>query len=40
VPTSTRTADLARGSGLKVVDAGRGRWLDLTIDGADEFDAN
>lgn len=39
VPTSTRTADLAREVGIEVIsldDAGR---LDLTIDGADEFDA-
>jgi ribose 5-phosphate isomerase A len=38
VPTSTRTAALARSLGLNVVDLDRAGWLDLTIDGADEFD--
>mgnify|MGYP001158983891 CR=1 FL=1 len=40
VPTSTRTAELARGLGLKVVSLDEAGWLDLTIDGADEFDAD
>ncbi len=40
VATSARTADLAQGVGLKVVGIDEVRWLDLTIDGADEFDAN
>ena len=40
VATSTRTADLARASGLTVVTLDEVKWLDLTIDGADEFDAN
>ena len=40
VATSTRTADLARASGLTVATLDDVRWLDLTIDGADEFDAN
>ena len=40
VPTSTRTADLAREVGIKVVTLEEARWLDLTIDGADEFDAD
>ncbi|MBV7410256.1 ribose-5-phosphate isomerase RpiA [Maritimibacter sp. DP1N21-5] len=38
VPTSTRTAELARQVGIKVVSLDEARWLDLTIDGADEFD--
>jgi ribose 5-phosphate isomerase A len=38
VPTSTRTADLARELGLRVVSLDEAQWLDLTIDGADEFD--
>lgn len=40
VPTSTRTADLAREAGIKVVSLDEARWLDVTIDGADEFDGN
>ncbi|MEV8466469.1 ribose-5-phosphate isomerase RpiA [Fluviibacterium sp. DFM31] len=38
VPTSTRTGDLARALGLTVVTLDEAGWLDLTIDGADEFD--
>lgn len=38
VPTSTRTADLAREVGIEVVTLEQAKWLDLTIDGADEFD--
>ena len=38
VATSTRTADLARNLGITVVSLNEARWLDLTIDGADEFD--
>ena len=38
VPTSTRTADLARSVGIDVVSLEDARWLDLTIDSADEFD--
>jgi len=38
VPTSTRTAELAREVGIKVVTLDEARWLDLTIDGADEYD--
>lgn len=38
VPTSTRTADLARKVGIRVVSLDEAKWLDLTIDGADEFD--
>jgi ribose 5-phosphate isomerase A len=40
VPTSTRTAELARQVGIKVVSLDDAKWLDVTIDGADEFDAN
>lgn len=40
VPTSTRTAELARDVGLKVVSLDEAKWLDLTIDGADEFDGD
>ena len=39
VPTSTRTADLAREVGIEVISLDEARWLDVTIDGADEFDA-
>ncbi|MFT6459580.1 ribose-5-phosphate isomerase RpiA, partial [Pseudophaeobacter arcticus] len=38
VPTSTRTAELAREVGIPVTSLDEARWLDLTIDGADEFD--
>jgi ribose 5-phosphate isomerase A len=40
VATSTRTAALAREVGIPVASLDEVRWLDLTIDGADEFDAN
>lgn len=40
VPTSTRTAELARDLGLDIVSLDEARWLDLTIDGADEFDGD
>lgn len=40
VPTSTRTAELARDLGLDVISLDEARWLDLTIDGADEFDGD
>ncbi|MDP2740060.1 MAG: ribose-5-phosphate isomerase RpiA [Pseudorhodobacter sp.] len=38
VPTSSRTADLARQVGIQVVTLDDAKWLDLTIDGTDEFD--
>lgn len=38
VPTSSRTADLAREMGIEVVALDTAKWLDVTIDGADEFD--
>lgn len=40
VPTSTRTAELAREVGIEVVSLDTAKWLDLTIDGADEFDGD
>ena len=40
VPTSTRTADLARQVGIEVISLDEAKWLDLTIDGTDEYDAN
>ncbi|MYM54755.1 ribose-5-phosphate isomerase RpiA [Thalassovita mangrovi] len=40
VPTSTRTAALARECGIEVISLDEARWLDVTIDGADEFDAD
>ncbi|MEO0772528.1 MAG: ribose-5-phosphate isomerase RpiA [Pseudomonadota bacterium] len=38
VPTSTRTAELARDVGIEVISLDEAKWLDITIDGADEFD--
>ena len=38
VPTLERTAALARAEGITVVALDEARWLDLTIDGTDEFD--
>ncbi|MEM6578527.1 MAG: ribose-5-phosphate isomerase RpiA, partial [Pseudomonadota bacterium] len=38
VPTSTRTAKLAKEVGINIVTLEEARWLDVTIDGADEFD--
>lgn len=38
VPTSSRTAALARDVGIPVVSLDEAKWLDVTIDGADEFD--
>lgn len=40
VPTSARTANLGRELGLKIVGLDEAGWLDMTIDGTDEFDAN
>ena len=40
VPTSSRTAALARDVGIEVISLDEARWLDLTIDGADEFDGD
>ncbi|PTE22460.1 ribose 5-phosphate isomerase A [Cereibacter changlensis JA139] len=38
VPTSNRTAELARQLGIPVITLDEAKWLDLTIDGADEVD--
>jgi ribose 5-phosphate isomerase A len=38
VPTSGRTAQLAREVGIPIATLEDVKWLDLTIDGADEFD--
>ena len=38
VATSTQTAKLAEDVGIKMTSLNEVRWLDLTIDGADEFD--
>jgi len=40
VATSQRTADLAREVGVIVKTLDEVRWLDLTIDGTDEYDPN
>lgn len=40
VPTSARTAELAREVGIEITTLNEVKWLDLTIDGADEFDNN
>lgn len=38
VPTSHRTAQLARAVGIEIISLEEAKWLDLTIDGADEYD--
>ena len=38
VPTSERTAQQAREEGINVVTLDQAGWLDLTIDGTDEYD--
>ncbi len=40
VATSTATAKLATDVGIKITTLDEARWLDLTIDGADEYDAD
>ena len=40
VPTSTRTAQLARDAGIDVISLDDAKILNITIDGADEFDGN
>ena len=40
VPTSTRTAEQARKEGIAITTLDDAKWLDLTIDGADEYDAD
>lgn len=39
VPTSNRTAQLAREVGIDVITLEEAKWLDVTIDGTDEYDA-
>ncbi|MCK0096268.1 ribose-5-phosphate isomerase RpiA [Yoonia sp. F2084L] len=38
VPTSNRTAKLARDVGIDVIALDEAKWLDITIDGTDEYD--
>ena len=40
IPTSSRTAALAREVGIDVISLDEARWLDVSIDGADEYDGN
>ena len=40
VPTSTRTAKLAREVGIEIITLDEARTLNITIDGADEFDGD
>ena len=40
VPTSARTKALAEAAGIPLASLDEARWLDLTIDGADEFDGD
>ena len=40
IPTSSRTAHLAREVGIDVISLDEAKWLDLTIDGADEFNGD
>lgn len=40
VPTSSRTAKLARDVGIEVITLDEAKWLDVTIDGTDEYDAD
>ena len=40
VPTSTRTEALARQLGIEIVTLDEAKWLDMTIDGTDEFDSD
>lgn len=40
VPTSTRTLVQARDEGIPITTLDEAKWLDLTIDGADEYDAD
>ncbi len=40
VATSSQTAKLAEDVGIRMTSLDQARWLDLTIDGADEYDAD
>lgn len=38
VPTSSQTAELAEQVGIEIITLEEAKWLDLTIDGTDEYD--
>lgn len=40
VPTSLRTAELAEAVGIEITTLEQAKWLDVTFDGADEYDTN
>ena len=40
VPTSEHTAELAEVVGIEVITLDAAKWLDITVDGTDEYDAN
>jgi ribose 5-phosphate isomerase A len=40
VATSERTAELARDVGINVISLEEAKWLDITIDGTDEYDGD
>lgn len=40
IPTSKRTRRLAQKVGIEVITLEEAKWLDLTIDGADEYDTD
>jgi len=40
VPTSKRTARLARKVGIDVITLEEAKWLDVTVDGTDEYDTD
>ena len=40
LPTSEKSAELARKEGIPLLEPGRGLRLDLAVDGADELDSN
>lgn len=40
VPTSKQTAEMAHELGIPIITLDEARWLDITIDGTDEFDPN
>ena len=40
VPTSNRTAQLAKDVGIDVISLDEAKWLDICIDGADEYDGS
>ena len=40
VPTSRRTAELAEAVGIEITTLEQAKWLDVTIDGTDEYDGH